>query len=79
MYFQYPKSKGIQALFDAYYNSLNFKILSIEDEQATLIKLLEPEKKHHLLDLGCCTGNGINLLQGFSVFNFVIGIFGKLI
>ena len=25
LYFQYPKSKGIQALFDAYYSSLNIK------------------------------------------------------
>ena len=25
LYFQYPKSKGIQALFDAYYSSLNMK------------------------------------------------------
>ncbi len=38
LYFQYPKSKGIQALFDAYYNSLNFKNKTYLNEEIKSVK-----------------------------------------
>ncbi len=41
LYFQYPKFKGIQALFDAYFNSLNFKNKTLLNHKVKSIKKIK--------------------------------------